>query len=67
MVTQLDSPDGRPRNDPDRPSPDLVETDTASKEKLPGYGQDAGRRPAPAYTPEEAPPERGSDKPDAAI
>lgn len=38
MVTQLDSPDGKTHKDPDRPSPDLVETDTASKEGLPGYG-----------------------------
>jgi len=63
MVTQIDSPDGRPRKDPERPSPDLVETDTASKEKLPGYGKQAGSEPAPAYTPEKTPAERGSEPP----
>ncbi len=29
MVTQLDSPDGKPRKDEDRPSPAFVETDPA--------------------------------------
>ncbi|GKS97991.1 hypothetical protein AVKW3434_01405 [Acidovorax sp. SUPP3434] len=29
MVNQVDSPDGKPRKDPDRPSPALVETDPA--------------------------------------
>lgn len=34
MVTQLDSRDGKTHKDPDRPSPSLVETDSASKEGL---------------------------------
>lgn len=54
MVTQLDAPDGRPHKDPDRPSPDLVETDTASKEGLPGYG-DVGGPPAAGNTPVATP------------
>ncbi|GKS85646.1 hypothetical protein AVMA1855_15860 [Acidovorax sp. SUPP1855] len=29
MVNQVDSPDGKPRKDPDHPSPALVETDPA--------------------------------------
>jgi CBS domain-containing protein len=39
MVNQTDSPDGRPRKDPNRPSPALVETD------------DPGDHPSPAEQP----------------
>lgn len=34
MVTQADSPDGRPRKDTQRPSPSLVHTDTPGQERL---------------------------------
>jgi len=57
MATQIESPDGRPHKDADRPSPDLVETDTASKEKLPGYGNGTGNTPSPAYVPQKKPEE----------
>lgn len=63
MATQIDSPDGRPHKDPDRPSPDLVETDTASKEGLPGYGKTAGQQPAKAYEPQQTPEERDRSGP----
>ncbi|WP_311221185.1 MULTISPECIES: hypothetical protein [unclassified Acidovorax] len=37
MVTQIDSPDGKPRKDTDRPSPALVETDSGGKPATPAY------------------------------
>ncbi len=37
MVTQLDSPDGKPRKDDDRPSPALVETDSSTQPSKPAY------------------------------
>lgn len=37
MVTQLDSPDGKPRKDDDRASPSLVETDSGAKPMTPAY------------------------------
>ncbi|RYF08455.1 MAG: hypothetical protein EOO31_02580 [Comamonadaceae bacterium] len=63
MATQIDSPDGHPHKDADRPSPDLVETDTASKEGLPGYGDSAGKQPAPAYEPQPEPQARSHWEP----
>ncbi|XDF37090.1 hypothetical protein RBH89_08565 [Paracidovorax avenae] len=42
MVTQLDSPDGKPRKDPGRPSPTFVETDdrrsTETTPRPPSHG-----------------------------
>jgi hypothetical protein len=35
MVNQIDSPDGKPRKDPNRPSPSLVKTDDAHKAPSP--------------------------------
>ncbi|WCM86358.1 hypothetical protein [Acidovorax sp. NCPPB 3576] len=35
MVTQVDSRDGKPRKDPDRPSPAFIETDPAMQ-RMPG-------------------------------
>lgn len=51
MVTQLDSRDGKTHKDPDRPSPSLVETDSAAKEGLQratGTAQHPGNTPARA-------------------
>jgi len=47
MVTQLDSPDGKPRKDPDRPSPTLVETDPAMQRMPPS-------QPAPPKDPDQS-------------
>ncbi|AVS61649.1 hypothetical protein C8241_07920 [Paracidovorax avenae] len=45
MVTQLDSPDGKPRKDPGRPSPAFVETDDRrsieKKPRPPSHGDTA--------------------------
>jgi len=55
MATQIESSDGCPHKDADRPSPELVETDTASQEKLPGHGNGKGKTPSPAYVPQKKP------------
>ncbi len=49
MATQPASPDGKPRKDPDRPTPAFTETD----------GKDGQRKPADAV------PERGDTAPSA--
>jgi len=48
MVTQIDSPDGKTHKDQNRPSPDLVETDTSSKEALPPDRKTNPDKPPPA-------------------
>ncbi|MDT0138028.1 hypothetical protein [Acidovorax sp. PRC11] len=55
MVTQLDSPDGKPRKDPDRPSPTFVETDDRRNTESP-------RPPTPGQAPGAEP---GRTEPDA--
>lgn len=54
MTNQIDSPDGKPRKDPHRPSPALVETD------------DPGTHTSPAavpYKPHESPPNQRGEYP----
>lgn len=55
MVNQIDSPDGRPRKDPDKPSPSLVETDPSLPVPPPVStpGSDPSSTPPP---PVQAPP-----------
>lgn len=61
MVTQLDSPDGKPRKDPGRPSPTFVETDdrrNLGSSRPPTPGQDPGAEPGraePDAGPDSAP------------
>ncbi len=63
MVTQLDSPDGKPRKDPDRPSPTFVETDdrrNTEKTGTPTPEGDAERtRPGAGESGPDAVPRRG--------
>ncbi|MFD1836836.1 hypothetical protein [Paracidovorax cattleyae] len=55
MVTQPDSPDGRPRKDPDRPSPTFVETDDR---------RSIDKKPHPPSHGEAAEPDRKETRPD---
>ncbi|SFE22960.1 hypothetical protein [Paracidovorax konjaci] len=56
MVTQLDSPDGKPRKDPDRPSPAFVETDDRTRIDTPDGPAPAHKGPSPDRDPGGAPP-----------
>ncbi|MDA8520211.1 hypothetical protein [Acidovorax sp. NCPPB 4044] len=47
MVTQLDSPDGKPRKDPDRPSPAFVETDDRTRIDTPDGTDPPRQGPSP--------------------